>query len=129
MPDTLGDRLKSWRALAEGLKTRLEEVPFLQEDHTELAALVQQIDSLLTQGDVHEGRLRETVRQRALAEDRTGELYGRMVARLKGTFGKRNNVLHELGLRPDAVPGRPPKKEEPQPPPPATAQLKPASES
>ncbi len=120
MPDTLGERLKSWRLLAEGLKSRLGEVEFLTTDHTELAALVQQIDALLLQSDVHEGRLREAVRQRAIAEERTAELYGRMVFRLKGTYGKRANVLHELGLKPDALSGRPPKKDETQPPVPGT---------
>jgi hypothetical protein len=127
MPDTLGERLKDWRLLAEGLKPRLGEVEFLTADHTELEALVQQIDALLTQSDVHEGRLRETVRQRAIAEERIGELYGRMVFRLKGTYGKRANVLHELGLKPDAVPGRPPKKDETQPPAPASAKEEPTA--
>jgi hypothetical protein len=120
VPDTLGERLKDWRLLAEGLKSRLGEVEFLTADHTELAALVQQIDALMVQSDVHEGRLREAVRQRTIAEERTAELYGRMVFRLKGTYGKRANVLHELGLKPDAVPGRPLKKDETQPPAPGT---------
>ena len=120
MPDTLGERLKDWRLLAEGLKSRLGEVEFLIPDHTELAALVQQIDALMVQSDVHEGRLREAVRQRTIAEERTAELYGRMVFRLKGTYGKRANVLHELGLKPDALSGRPPKKDETQPPVPGT---------
>jgi hypothetical protein len=121
MPDaSLGEKLKNWRLLSEGLKLRIEEVPFLKEDHTELSALVQQIDSLMQQTDVHEGRLREAVRQRAIAEERIGELYGRMVFRLKGTYGKRANVLHELGLKPDAVPVRPLKKDETQPPAPGT---------
>ncbi|HEX5761306.1 MAG TPA: hypothetical protein VF121_19135 [Thermoanaerobaculia bacterium] len=128
MSTTLGDRLKAWRTLEEGLKPRLEEVPFLKDDHTELAALVDQIDSLLTQSDVYEGRLREAVRQRALAEDRIADLYGRMVFRLKGTYGKRANVLHELGLRPDALPG-PPRKEEPKPAPAPAAAEEPTRES
>ena len=121
MPDaSLGEKLKNWRLLSEGLKLRIEEVPFLKEDHTELSALVQQIDSLMQQTDVHEGRLREAVRQRTIAEERTAELYGRMVFRLKGTYGKRANVLHELGLKPDAVSVRPSKKDETQPPVPGT---------
>ncbi len=137
---SLGDKLKNWRLLAEGLKPRIEEVPFLKEDHDELSALVQQIDALLTQGDIHEGRFREAVRQRAIAEERITELYGRMVFRLKGTYGKRANVLHELGLRPNALPG-PPKKDETTPPAPgptptpspgpapATAEQEPSRES
>jgi hypothetical protein len=107
--------------LAEGLKPRIEEVSFLREDHEELTALVQQIDALLTQADVHEGRLREANRQRGIAEQRTAELYGRMVFVLKGTYGKRANVLHELGLRPNAVPGPPKKEEETTPPAPGAA--------
>ena len=125
MPDaSLGEKLKNWRLLAEGLKPRIEEVSFLKEDHDELTALVQQIDALLTQSDIHEGRLREAVRQRTIAEERTADLYGRMVFRLKGTYGKRANVLHELGLRPNALPG-PTKKEETNPPAPGPAPTQP----
>ena len=36
MPDTLGERLKAWRLLAEGLKSRLGEVEFLTADPFEL---------------------------------------------------------------------------------------------
>ena len=121
MPDgSLADKLKDWRTLSDGLKLRIEEVPFLKADHDELTALVQQIDSLVTQADIHEGRLREANRQRAVAEQRTAELYGRMGFVLKGTFGKRANVLTELGLRPNALPG-PPRKDETTPPAPETA--------
>jgi hypothetical protein len=126
MPDaSLGEKLKNWRLLSEGLKLRIEEVPFLKEDHAELSALVQQIDSLMQQTDVHEGRLREAIRQRGIAEDRTAELYGRMVARLKGTYGKRSNLLHEIGLRPEAPPVRLSKKDDPEPPAPGTTPTQP----
>ena len=126
MPDaSLGEKLKNWRVLAEGLKPRIEEVAFLKDDHGELTALVQQIDALILQSDIHEGRLREAVRQRTLAEERTADLYGRMVFRLKGTYGKRANVLHEFGLRPDALPGPPKKEEETNPPAPGPAPTQP----
>jgi hypothetical protein len=46
-----------------------------------------------------EGQLREANRQRVVAEQRTAELYGRTVFLLKGKYGKRANVLHELSLR------------------------------
>ena len=60
MPDALASReAQELETPVEGLKPRIEEVPFLKEDHAELGALVQQIDSLITQTDVHEGRLRE----------------------------------------------------------------------
>ena len=124
MPDTLAERLTAWRTLAEGLKSRLEEVAFIKPDHAELAGFVQQIDGLMHEADVHEGRFREAVRQRVVTEERARELYGRMVARLKGTYGKRANVLHELGLRPEGVPGRR-KEEEPTPPAPGTTPTEP----
>ena len=47
MPDTLAERLTAWRTLAEGLKSRLEEVAFIKADHAELAGFVQQIDALM----------------------------------------------------------------------------------
>ncbi len=126
VPDgSLADKLQDWRVLAEGLKPRIEEVSFLREDHAELTALVQQIDALLTQADVHEGRLREANRQRGIAEQRTTELYGRMVFVLKGTYGKRANVLHELGLRPNAFPGPAKKEEEEETTPPAPGAVPP----
>ena len=120
MPDTLGDKLKNWRTLAEGMKPRLEELPLLKEDQAELAALVQEIDALLNQGDQHEARLRETTRRRTEAETRAAEIYGRVVFVLKGHYGKRALLLHEFGIQPNALPG-PPKKDEAKPPAPTPA--------
>jgi hypothetical protein len=76
---SLGEELKNWRLLAENLRLRIEDVSFL--------------DSLLTQSGMHEGRLREANRQRAIAEERTAELYGRMVFVLKGLEYHRAQAL------------------------------------
>ncbi len=119
MPENLGEKLKTWRTLAEGIKPRLEEIPLLREDQAELAALVLEIDALIDRGDQHEARLRETSRKRTQAEARAAELHGRVVFVLKGHYGKRALLLHEFGVQPHALPG--PKKEETTPPAPTPA--------
>ena len=120
MPETLGDKLKIWRTLAEGMKPRLEEIPLLKEDHTELGGIVQEMEALITQTDQHEARLRESTSRRLDAENRGAELYGRLVAALRGKYGKRALLLHEFGIQPNALPG-PPKKDEATPPAPTPA--------
>ena len=117
MADTsLADKLKLWRSLVDGMKGRLEEVSHLKEDHAELGGLVQEIDGLLTQSDQHEARLRESTRRRTTAEDRAAELFGRVVAALRAKYGKRSPLLHEFGLRPNALPGERKKPDETKPP-------------
>jgi len=123
MPTTvssIADKLNTWSTLVDGLKPRQEELSYLQEDQAELGAIVQEIKALTTQSDQHEARLRESTSRRLSAETRGTELYGRLVAALRGKYGKRALLLHEFGIQPNALPG-PPKKDEATPPAPTPA--------
>jgi hypothetical protein len=123
MPTNLSstaDKLKTWNTLVEGMKPRQEELAYLKEDQTELGGIVQEIEALITQTDQHEARFREATQKRLDAEIRGAELHGRLVAALRGRYGKRALLLHEFGIQPNALPG-PPKKDEATPPVPTPA--------
>ena len=135
---SLADKLRSWKELTDGMRPRLGEIAHLQSDHTELAAIVQEIEALNTQEDLHISRLRDTTQRRGIAERRGVELRGRLAAGLQAQFGKKSVVLHQFGLRPLSEPER--KKEEQPPAPgpaptpspgpaPATAEQEPPRES
>jgi hypothetical protein len=114
------DKLNTWNTLVEGMKPRQEELAYLKEDHAELGGIVQEIEALITQTDQHEARFREATQKRLDAEVRGAQLYGRLVAALRGKYGKRALLLHEFGIQPNALPG-PAKKDEATPPAPTPA--------
>jgi hypothetical protein len=118
--NSIADKLNTWNTLVEGMKPRQEELAYLKEDHAELGGIVQEMEALITQTDQHEARLRESTSRRLNAETRGAELYGRLVAALRGRYGKRALLLHEFGIQPNALPG-PPKKDEATPPAPTPA--------
>jgi len=119
---SLADKLRGWKELTEGMRPRLEEVAHLQGEHTELAAIVQEIEALNTQEDLHIFRLRETTQRRSVAEKRGVELRGRLAAGLQAQFGKKSVVLHQFGLRPLSDPERKKEEEPPAPAPPPVSQ-------
>lgn len=123
--NSIADRLTAWGTLINGMKLRAEELVHLKEEMTELEAISQEVERLITQTDHHEARFREFTQKRAEAELRGAELYGRLVAALRGKFGKRSLVLHEFGIQPNALPG--PKK--PDEPGPTTPPQEPASQA
>lgn len=115
MPESsLADKLRSWKELTDGMRPRIEEIAHLRSEHAELAAIVEEIQALNTQEDLHTARLRDTTQRRSIAEKRGVELRGRLAAGLQSRFGKKSVVLHEFGLRPLSDPER--KKEEEEPP-------------
>jgi hypothetical protein len=129
MPESsLADKLRSWKELTDGMRPRIEEVAHLQGEHTELAAIVEEIEALNTQEDLHISRLRDTTQRRSIAEKRGVELRGRLAAGLQAQFGKKSVVLHQFGLRPLADPERK-KEEEPPAPAPSTQPPGPAPAS
>ncbi|HEX5759751.1 MAG TPA: hypothetical protein VF121_11195 [Thermoanaerobaculia bacterium] len=103
--ESLADKLKTWRTLADGVDPGREEVAFLGGDRAELEGLIEEITGLVTRSDKHEADLREAVRRRREAEARAAEVHGRMVLALRARFGKRSPRLYEFGIQPLALPG------------------------
>ena len=119
MPEkSLADKLLLWGTLGEGMKSRPEELAYLEEQRRELVARLEQVEALMTEQNAYEARLRETTRQRIEAEAQADELCSRLIGALKARYGKRNPVLHEFGIRPNERPGPRGRREE-EPPPPA----------
>ena len=118
MPDkSLADKLLLWGTLGEGMKSRPQELAFLEEQRRELVARLEQVEALMTEENNYEARLRETTRQRIEAETQAGELCSRLIGALKARYGKRNPVLHQFGIRPNEQPGPRGKRHEEPPPP------------
>lgn len=111
---SLGDRLKTWRGLFEGMKAHPEEAAFLGQEQAELGRYIEELDDLLYQAGKHEAGLREATRRRQEVEALVAELHGRIVFALRGRYGKRNNMLHGFGIQPHGVRGpRQQEREEP----------------
>lgn len=101
MPDSsFADKLQTWKALIDTMGARLEELPHLRPEHSELTAVVKEIEALNSQEDTNTARLREITRNRKEAGRRGVELRGRIQAGVHAHFGKRSPLLHEFGFRP-----------------------------
>ena len=113
---SLADKLRQWQELVDGMKPRLGDVPFLEGQHGELAALRERVLELLTEQGHFEARLREATQQRIEAETQAEVLAARMIGALKAHYGKYDAALHQFGIQPNNLPGpRRKKKEEPPP--------------
>ena len=102
---SIGNRLKTWRGLFEGMKAHPEEAAFLEQEQAELGRYIEELDDLLYQADKHEAGLREATRRRLEVEGLVVELYGRIAFALRGRYGKRNPLLHGFGIQPHAERG------------------------
>lgn len=112
---SLGEKLKDWRRLFEGVKAHPEAVALLGEEHAALGRHIQEIDGLIYQEGKHEAGLREATRRRREVERLLTELHGRIVFVLRGRYGKRNPLLQGFGVEPHAPRGsRQRDREEPE---------------
>jgi hypothetical protein len=65
MPDTsLADKLKRWQTCISAMAARLEEIPHLKDEHSELSAVLQGIEAFLVEEELHNANLRATIRKR-----------------------------------------------------------------
>lgn len=56
MPDkSLADKLLLWGTLGEGMKSRPEELAYLEEQRRELVARLEQVEALMTEQNSYEG--------------------------------------------------------------------------
>jgi hypothetical protein len=82
------------------LKPQLTEMPHLQDESTELDALVAQAKSLDNEQQVLRGRLREITRLRREAELHGQDLRSRIAAQIRGKIGFANENLLGFGIPP-----------------------------
>ena len=105
------------------LKPQLTEMPHLQDESTELDALVTQAKSLDNEQQVLRGRLREITRLRREAELHGQDLRSRIAAQLRGKMGFANENLLGFGISPRKRTRKKPEKQpEPTPAPTPTPQ-------
>ncbi len=117
MPDTsLADKITRWKTLTDAVAPRLEEVPFLSDEHTDLRAAVEAIEALKVDEDLHTARLRTATERRREAEARCTDLAARITTGLQSHFGKRSQDLRQFGIGPLSRRRR--TKDEPPPAPP-----------
>lgn len=102
---SLGERLKTWRSLFEGMKAHPEDAAALEKEHAELGRVLKEIGEQMYLADKHEAGLREANRRRVELEAQAAELHGRIASLLRGRHGKRNPLLHGFGLEPHGVRG------------------------
>ncbi len=118
MPDaSLADKITRWKTLTDAVAPRLEEVPHLSDEHTDLRSAVQLIEALKVDEDLHTARLRTATERRRETEARCTDLAARITTGLQSHFGKRSQELRQFAIEPLSRQRR--KKEEAPPATPA----------
>lgn len=92
--------VSSCELLSSNLKPHLTDMPHLQEESTQLDALVIETKALANEQSIVVGRYRELTRLRREAEQRSLELRSRVVAQLRGKLGFTNENLLGFGIPP-----------------------------
>jgi hypothetical protein len=101
------------------LKPQLTDMPHLQDESTELDALIAQAKSLDNEQQVLRGRLREITRLRREAELHGQDLRSRIAAQIRGKIGFANENLLGFGIPPRKRTRKKPGSSQEPPPTPA----------
>lgn len=101
------------------LKPQLAEMPHLQDESTELDALIVKAKSLDNEQQVLRGRLREITRLRREAELEGQDLRSRIAAQIRGKIGFHNENLLGFGIPPRKRTRKKPQQDSPETPDPA----------
>lgn len=114
-----GSRLDTWRFLLDQSRPFLGDVPHLVTDHTELEALIKEIEARRANAVTTANASKEAHRLRREAENRGMEVRDRLAAGLVQQFGSYNQKLADFGLAPKkrSRPRKPKESQEPETPP------------
>jgi hypothetical protein len=102
-PLSFKESLVAWRAMADNVAARLDEMPHLRESQEALLALVERSAGLLALASHYEAKLREVNRQKELAFGEGRELRNRLAHRLRGTLGPHDPQLIGFGVPPSPL--------------------------
>lgn len=105
-PLSFKESLAAWRAMAENVAARLDEMPQLKESQAALLALVERSEELLALASHHEAKLREVNHLKAVAFGEGRDLRNQLAAGLQGALGRRDPQLAAFGVSPAPPLGR-----------------------
>ncbi|HEX4959252.1 MAG TPA: hypothetical protein VF173_00340 [Thermoanaerobaculia bacterium] len=113
--------ISSSELMNNNLKPQLKDFPHLQDESTQLEALIAQAKVLDNEQHTLTGRLREITRLRKEAEQQSQDLRSRVAAQLRGKLGFENETLLGFGIPPRKRSRKKATKPQPTPqtPPPA----------
>jgi hypothetical protein len=92
--------VSSSELLNAALKPQLTDMPHLKGESEDLDKLITDVKGLDQEQATLKGRLREIVRLRQEAEQRSNDLRSRVAAQLKGKLGFQNENLLAYGITP-----------------------------
>jgi hypothetical protein len=99
-PKTLKENLVTWRTMVANLAPRLDDLPFLREQHASLSALVARAEKLEAQQSRYKAKLQKVNQERMAAAREGRRLRNRLAAGLQGAFGPESARLVEFGVPP-----------------------------
>jgi hypothetical protein len=99
-PKTFKENLVTWRTMADNLAARLDEMPYLREQHAALSALVEHAEKLEARQSRYKSRLQQVNRERTAAALQGRRLRNRIAEGLKAFFGPESPQLIAFGVPP-----------------------------
>jgi hypothetical protein len=99
-PKSIKESLVTWRTMVANLAPRLDELPYLREQHATLSALVARAEKLEAQQSRYKAKLQKVNQERTDAAREGRRLRNQIAAGLQFALGAESARLIEFGVPP-----------------------------
>jgi hypothetical protein len=99
-PKSFKENLVTWRTMANNLEPRLDDLPYLRDQHAALVALLAHAEGLQAEQAFFAAKLQDINQQRAAASREGRQLRNRIASGLQHALGAESEQLVEFGVPP-----------------------------